>query len=646
MTDTPHGSVPSASDSPNSPKHQSHQHAPQHAQAQPEVQPSGDDSYVPEHAAHFSDDAAHDGDAGFDEEPRDEADGSYGAGAPIGGWAGQPDDAADAEDVWDEGSDEGGMDVADDPVQDGGSDGTDGSSADEADDGDEGAGEPAGASQNGDDSKAAVDAEGAGADEADVDGADADKEPEPPNPYADADIYEPYEDEEERRDIEEERVESSVAEYSRANAAQHYRREHHDEFLPILFMVVAGIAVAAGLVVYLAGVIPTLLPGATSPLHNEIVQEEEQQASDQNDSSDGSTTQASAVDINLSMVGDMVTQSTVITAAQTTSGTYDFSSLFSDTSSDISSADVALVDQESAIAGQTYGYGNGVPYNAPDTLATAEANAGIDVVLKASNYALDLGYDGLHDELTNWAKNEPNLQVLGVADPEGTAGTDRVNNVYIYEKDGFKVAILNYTYGTDTTVSKSTDSSYVATLSEDKVKADVQAAKDAGADMIVACPHWGTEYSTEISSEQSTYAQLFADEGVDVVIGDHPHVVQPVEVITNSSGHKTVCYYSVGNYVSASKSTAALIGGIAKVTLHKDTDGTCSVTAASLVPVVTHRANGTSYGVYKLSDYTQQLAQKGWDTYLTPTYVKSYLDSTLSDLTYDESAGAYTVSLG
>lgn len=490
--------------------------------------------------------------------------------------------------------------------------------------------------------------DGGASDDSDaVDGSDtaddSDREPEVLNPYEDADIYEPYEDEEERRDIEEERVESSVAEYSRANAAQHYRREHHDEFLPILFMVVAGIAVAAGLVVYLAGVIPMLLPGATSPLHNEIEQEE---ASDQGDSSGDTSTQAQAVDINLTMVGDMVTQGTVVSASQTTSGTYDFSNLFSDTSSDISSADVALVDQESAIAGQTYGYGSGVPYNAPDTLATAEANAGIDVVLKASNYALDLGYDGLHDELTNWAKNEPNLQVLGVADPEGTAGTDRVNNVYIYEKDGFKVAILNYTYGTDTTVSKSTDSSYVATLSEDKVKADVQAAKDAGADMIVACPHWGTEYSTEISSEQSTYGQLFADEGVDVVIGDHPHVVQPVEVITNSSGHKTVCYYSVGNYVSASKSTAALIGGIAKVTLHKDTDGTCSVTAASLVPVVTHRANGNSYGVYKLSDYTQQLAQKGWDTYLTPTYVKSYLDSTLSDLTYDESAGAYTVSLG
>ncbi|MDD5800300.1 MAG: CapA family protein [Coriobacteriales bacterium] len=609
MTDTPHGSVPSASDSPNSPKHQSHQHAPQHAQARPDATPSeGGSSHAPEHAAHFSGVFAEDDEAGFEEDPVDDrpADDDADGDLTLGG------DQPDCGSAMGDASAGAGDDDADRKVDGDGS--PDGGASDDSD---------------------AVD----GSDTAD----DSDREPEVPNPYEDADIYEPYEDEEERRDIEEERVESSVAEYSRANAAQHYRREHHDEFLPILFMVVAGIAVAAGLVVYVAGVIPMLLPGATSPLHNEIEQEE---ASDQGDSSGDTSTQAQAVDINLTMVGDMVTQGTVVSASQTTSGTYDFSNLFSDTSSDISSADVALVDQESAIAGQTYGYGSGVPYNAPDTLATAEANAGIDVVLKASNYALDLGYDGLHDELTNWAKNEPNLQVLGVADPEGTAGTDRVNNVYIYEKDGFKVAILNYTYGTDTTVSKSTDSSYVATLSEDKVKADVQAAKDAGADMIVACPHWGTEYSTEISSEQSTYAQLFADEGVDVVIGDHPHVVQPVEVITNSSGHKTVCYYSVGNYVSASKSTAALIGGIAKVTLHKDTDGTCSVTAASLVPVVTHRANGNSYGVYKLSDYTQQLAQKGWDTYMTPTYVKSYLDSTLSDLTYDESAGAYTVSLG
>lgn len=474
-------------------------------------------------------------------------------------------------------------------------------------------------------------------------------EPEPPNPYADADIYEPYQDEEERLDMEEERLERSVAEYSRSNSASHYRRERNSLLLPIIVLAFAGFVVVAGIVAYAAGAIPTLMPDFGT--HGESATVEEQSA----DNADGSsaTNTAQPVDINLTMVGDVLTQSSVVSAYQITSttssssstGSYDFSGLFTSVSDDIKNADIALVDQESAIAGSTYGYASGVPYNAPDALATAEQDAGLDVVLKASNYALDLGYEGLHAELTSWAKNEPSMQVLGVADPEGTAGTDRVNNVYLYEKDGFKVAILNYTYGTDTTVSKKTDSSYVATLSEDKVKSDVAAAKAAGADMIVACPHWGTEYSTSITSEQETYAQLFADLDVDVVIGDHPHVVQPVEVLTGSDGHSTVCYYSLGNFVSASKSTSSLVGGMAEVTLHKDSDGTCSVTSASLVPVVTHRANGSSYGVYRLSSYTDALAKKGWDTYLTPSYVRQLLDQQLSDLTYDETSGAYTVNL-
>lgn len=474
---------------------------------------------------------------------------------------------------------------------------------------------------------------------------------EPSNPYDAYAAFDPYADDPDDADDgsdvtdDEARAYRTASQYSRVNAARHYNDERKSVLLPVTVALIAGVVVLAGVLAFLFGTRPA----------TKVALDDLGLTSGQSDEAEGDDEQASAeaepVDISLTMVGDTLIQPTVLSAAQTSSGEYDFSDLFSSVDDDISDADVALIDQESSMAGESYGYASSLPYNAPDSLGTAEQEAGIDVVLKASNYVLDLGYSGLHAELQTWSEDEPSMQVLGVADPEGSAGTDRVNNVYLYEKDGFKVAILNYTYGTDTVVSSSTDSSYVATLSEDKIKADVEAARAAGADMIVACPHWGVEYATQLSNEQTTYGQLFADEGVDVVLGDHPHVVQPVAVLTGSDGHSCLCFYSLGNFVSGTKSSSALIGSLAKVTLHKDADGTCSVSAASLVPVVTHRANSSStnagtagFGVYRLSAYTDQLARQGWDTYLTPDYVRSYLDSVLG-LTYDEDTGEYQVDL-
>lgn len=466
------------------------------------------------------------------------------------------------------------------------------------------------------------------------------------NPYAAYGTLDPYADDaddvDDGSDVTDDEAHSyrTASEYSRVNAARHYTSERKSVLLPVAVALFAGVVVLAGVIAFLFGTRPATQVALDGLGLTSSQKEDDEQAS----SDDQTAAEASPVDINITMAGDVLVQYSVLTGTQNSAGEYDFTNVFSSVKSDLSDADLALIDQESSMAGESYGYASSMPYNAPNSLGEAEKDAGIDVVLKASNYALDLGYDGLHDELQNWSENEPSMEVLGVADPEGSVGTDRVSNVYLYEKDGFKVAILNYTYGTDAVVSSSTDSSYVATLSEDKVKADVAAAREAGADMIVACPHWGVEYSTSLSNEQTTYGQLFADEGVDVVLGDHPHVVQPVRVLTGSDGHTCVCFYSLGNFVSGTRNTSSLVGSLAKVTLHKDSDGTCSVTAASLVPVVTHRANGTAFGVYRLSAYTDQLARQGWDTYLTPSYVQNLLDTTLG-LTYDESTGEYAVDL-
>ena len=125
--------------------------------------------------------------------------------------------------------------------------------------------------------------------------------------------------------------------------------------------------------------------------------------------------------------------------------------------------------------------------------------------------------------------------------------------------------------------------------------------------MVVVCPHWGSENVTEPDSEQRRWADLFLGCGVDVVLGNHPHVMGPVETMTGADGHTMVCYWSVGNFVSGMDAPQNMVGGMARVTVERDATGACRVASYGMKPLVTHidPANETTYF---LADYTDELA--------------------------------------
>ena len=132
------------------------------------------------------------------------------------------------------------------------------------------------------------------------------------------------------------------------------------------------------------------------------------------------------------------------------------------------------------------------------------------------------------------------------------------------------------------------------------------------ADFVIVFPHWGTEYSFEVSDYQEEYTKLFSDMGVDLVIGCHPHVIEPVKWVTNeSTGKKMLVYYSLGNFISHQIDLENLLGGMAEVTIEKR-DGKTEITSAKFVPVVCHynrNENGKfAFNVYKLGDYNDDLA--------------------------------------
>lgn len=340
------------------------------------------------------------------------------------------------------------------------------------------------------------------------------------------------------------------------------------------------------------------------------------------------------VEVGIIGTGDVIMNSAVIESGRTETGTYDFSHLFSHLKDEIKSFDVRMVSQETALAGSKFGFGYQNPLNAPQELGRSEIEAGFNVILRATDHTLDTGFEGLHNELSWWHSEFPNIPVLGVSEPDTNANphlSDYVDNVYIFQKEGCTVAILNHSWGIE-----GEEQGAVSPLDEDRIKKDVQKARDAGVDLIVACPHWGEENNAEVHEEEREFTRVYAEQGVDVIIGTHPRVLQSAEVVENSQGHKTVCFYSLGCLIS-SLDGDSLIGGMAEVNVQRDSEGKCKVTSAKLKPTVTHRSSGEEYTTYMLKDYTDELASSSWDSGLTPEAISKTCKEVLGEA-YNEDA--------
>jgi len=144
------------------------------------------------------------------------------------------------------------------------------------------------------------------------------------------------------------------------------------------------------------------------------------------------------------------------------------------------------------------------------------------------------------------------------------------------------------------------------------MKEDIKNAKEL-ADFVIVFPHWGTEYVYEATKTQKDLTNFYYDQGVDLIIGTHPHVLEPVEWVgTSEDDHRMLVYYSLGNFVSYQREAPRMLGGMASITITKD-DSHTYISNAGITPIVTHYENGPAdynYGIYKLTEYTEKLALK------------------------------------
>ena len=311
---------------------------------------------------------------------------------------------------------------------------------------------------------------------------------------------------------------------------------------------------------------------------------------------------ASPVQVDLVMIGDILQHAGVYESGFADNGTRNYDHIFAHIGDQIQGADIKVVNQETILGGEAFEFSGYPTFNGPQEMGDAEVKAGFNVILRATNHAMDMGYEGLHEEMSFWHSSYPDVSVLGAKDPEDA--NDSVDTPTIFEKDGVKVALLNYTFD----LNGFEDPKHcVSLLEEQRVRETVETA-DGLADFVVVFPHWGDEYELQPVQWQKDMAQVLLDSGADVIIGGHPHVIEPVEVLTTSDGRKVPCFWSVGNFVSTQVDNENLVGGVAKVTMVKDANGSCSIKEASFVPTVTHKGIGTDMTTYLLRDYTDELA--------------------------------------
>lgn len=349
--------------------------------------------------------------------------------------------------------------------------------------------------------------------------------------------------------------------------------------------------------------------------------------------------ESQATTATIVMVGDMLMHTAVNDSGKQEDGSYNYDHLFANVQKEIQEADLALVNQEVIISGREAGLKGYPRFNSAYELGDSLVRAGFDVILHATNHAMDMGKDGLLRCVEFWETTYPEVNVVGIYDAEETAA-----EICIREVEGIRIAILNYTYGTNG-IALPGDMPYAVDMwDEDAIKADIALAKEQ-ADFIIVCPHWGTEYVFEETKKQQKWAQFLADEGVDLCIGTHPHVIEPVKWVTGRDGNEMLVYYSIGNFINATSGTASgvsarMLGAMAQVRITME-EGECEITEYDALPLVAHVEKKGAITTYFLEDYTEELAGKHYMTKTDPdnfslTYLQELFDRVIGDLNHQE----------
>ncbi len=307
-------------------------------------------------------------------------------------------------------------------------------------------------------------------------------------------------------------------------------------------------------------------------------------------------------------------------------GGYDFSFCYARVKDTVAAADIATINQETIVA-KSY-QPSGYPlFNSPQELGTAVKDTGFDVVALANNHMLDKTAKGLTEAIDFWDAADGITRTGAYKDK---ADLDRVEYI---EKDGIKIGLVGITqYLNGLSLPKDSPLQIILTGDEATIERKIKAAK-AECDAVLVNVHWGTEYTTTPSQDQKNLAKKMAAWGANVIIGHHPHVLQPIEWINNTDGTRTLVTYSLGNFISQQNTAARVIGGMLHYTLTKETDGKITVSDVLFEPTVTHYVAGShDVQIYPLSQYSDALAKKQASRIKQSDFSVAYIENFVKDV--------------
>ncbi|MBO7629921.1 MAG: CapA family protein, partial [Bacteroidales bacterium] len=294
--------------------------------------------------------------------------------------------------------------------------------------------------------------------------------------------------------------------------------------------------------------------------------------------------------LTLMFIGDVMSHSPQVDAARLEDGTYDYAPCYRFLAPYIASADICIANMEVPLAGAPY---TGYPqFSCPDAMMSQLFDVGVDVFLTANNHTFDKGAKGIRRTIRV-------MDSLGI--PHVGTWLDSADfnqrNPLIVEKNGFRIAVLNYTYGTNGIPAP--NPFIVNILDSVNIFNDIATARATDADFIIAMPHWGIEYARHQNKEQMGYARYMYECGADMVIGSHPHVVQPITLENrNELGvPQRITAYSLGNFVSNQRKRYTDGGIIVKCEIVRDTNGVIQVTDYEYLPYWVYK--GTCQGKYQ-----------------------------------------------
>ncbi len=278
--------------------------------------------------------------------------------------------------------------------------------------------------------------------------------------------------------------------------------------------------------------------------------------------------------------------------------TFNYDHLFTHVSNFIKHADISVALQETVFYIDPSGKSKPNFLNTPKELGDAIANAGFNTVLHGTQSAYSRLDAGIINTLAFWKNEHPNVKVLGISKTETGE-----NDCYIYEKKGVKIAIIDFATYLTKSIPKA-KKHMVNLLTKEKIEAIMDKIRDK-ADFFVACVDWGLKSEQKLSNKQITYAKLLIEFGINLIIGNHPDYIQPVTYVRATNGNCGLVFFSLGQFIGDGKSNLAALAHVV-VTKGKEK---AYISSYSLRPVINHKVKSNQYTVYRLPEYTQDLAR-------------------------------------